>query len=180
MSEAGDAASFARVALQHLDSAYSLARWLVRDPAAAEDVVQDAMLRALSYFGSFRGENARAWLLQIVRNTALTRLTQSAQSREQPLEAEPGGRHEHLPDPGRDPEAALAQREGYSRLEQALAALPPDLRECVVLRELEEMSYRDIARVTGVPVGTVMSRLFRARQALLRIGHAAGAEEKTP
>src|SRR5580700_11395368 len=111
MAEAGNAAAFARVALPHLDSAYSLARWLVRDPAAAEDVVQDAMVRALSYFASFRGENARAWLLQIVRNTALTWLTQTAQFREQPLEAEPGGRHEHLPDPGRDPEAALAQRE---------------------------------------------------------------------
>jgi RNA polymerase sigma-70 factor (ECF subfamily) len=180
MPEAGDAAVFARITLPHLDSAYSLARWLVRDPAAAEDVVQDAMVRALSYFGSFRGENARAWLLQIVRNTALTRLAQRAQSPEQPLEAGPGGMHEHLPDPGRDPEAALAQREGFSRLEQALAALPPELRECVVLRELEEMSYRDIARVAGVPVGTVMSRLFRARQALLRIGQATGAKETTP
>ncbi len=179
MAEAGDAAGFARIALPHLDSAYNLARWLVREPAVAEDVVQDAMVRALSYFASFRGDNARAWLLQIVRNTALTRLAQTAQFREQPLEAEPGGRHEHLPDPGRDPEAALAQREQSSQLAQALAALPADLRECVVLRELEEMSYRDIARVTGVPVGTVMSRLFRARQALLRIGQAAGAKEST-
>jgi len=179
MAEASDGASFARVALPHLDSAYNLARWLVRDPATAEDVVQDAMVRALSYFASFRGENARAWLLQIVRNTALTRLTQAGKIREQPLEAEPGGRHEHLPDPGRDPEAALAQHERSTQLEQALAALPPDLRECVVLRELEEMSYRDIARVIGVPVGTVMSRLFRARQALLRIGQAAGAKETT-
>jgi RNA polymerase sigma-70 factor (ECF subfamily) len=179
MPEAGDAASFG-IALPHLDSAYSLARWLVRDPTTAEDVVQDAMVRALSYFGSFRGDNARAWLLQIVRNTALTRLAQRVQSPEQPLEADPGGRHEHLADPGRDPEAALAQREGFSRLEQALAALPPELRECVVLRELEEMSYRDIARVAGVPVGTVMSRLFRARQALLRTGQAAGAKETTP
>src|SRR5271165_1591361 len=108
MAEAGDAASFARIALPHLDSAYNLARWLVRDPAVAEDVVQDAMVRALSYFASFRGDNARAWLLQIVRSTALTRLTQSGKIREQPLEAEPGGRHEHLPDPGHDPEAALA------------------------------------------------------------------------
>jgi len=178
MPEAGDAASFARVALPHLDSAYNLARWLVRDPTTAEDVVQDAMVRALSYFASFRGDNARAWLLQIVRNTALTRLAQ--RSPEQPLEAEAGGRHEHLPDPGRDPEAALAQTEEKSRLDQVLAALPADLRECVVLRELEEMSYRDIARVTGVPVGTVMSRLFRARQALLRVGQAAGAKETTP
>src|SRR5580693_5750345 len=180
MPDAGDAASFARVALPHLDSAYNVARWLVRDPAAAEDVVQDAMVRALSYFASFRGDNARAWLLQIVRNTAMTRLAQAAQFREQPLEAEPGGRHEHLPDPGRDPEAALAQSERSASLEQALATLPPDLRECVVLRELEEMSYRDIARVLGVPVGTVMSRLFRGRQALLRIGQAAGAKETTP
>ncbi len=163
--------AFARIALPHLDAAYNLARWLVRDPQSAEDVVQDAMLRALTYFASFRGDNPRAWLLQIVRNTAYTRLQRMAP--EEPLD--PDGRHAHLADPGHDPEAALALREGTEQLAAALQSLPPELRECVVLRELEDFSYRDIARITGVPVGTVMSRLFRARQALVRIGQADAA-----
>ena len=170
MADAREQAEFARIALPHLDAAYNLAHWLVRDAAAAEDVVQDAMLRALRYFASFRGDNPRAWLLQIVRNAAMTRIERTARSREQPLQAEAGGVHEHLADAAPDPEATMAHREDLSRLERMLGALPTDLRECVVLRELEEMSYRDIARVTGVPVGTVMSRLFRARQALLRLG----------
>lgn len=177
MPEAGDAASFARVALPHLDAAYNLARWLVRDAAAAEDVVQDAMVRALAYFASFRGENARAWLLRIVRNVALTRLEQRARLQEVPLDAEPGGAHEHLAGGTPDPEAALAHSEDMSKLERMLRALPPDLRECVVLRELEDLSYRDIARITGVPVGTVMSRLYRAREKLMRLAQAAGARE---
>ncbi|MCW3474504.1 sigma-70 family RNA polymerase sigma factor [Limobrevibacterium gyesilva] len=170
-------AEFARVALPHLDAAYTLARWLLRDPVAAEDVVQDAMLRALTYFAGFRGTNARAWLLQIVRNTAYARMAQRRGVQEEPLD--PDGKHEHLADPGGDPEAALQGAEVVSALHRALAALPAELRECVVLRELEEMSYRDIARVTGVPAGTVMSRLFRARQMLLRIGRDAGAKERT-
>lgn len=167
--------AFARLALPHLDAAYSLARWLVRDPVTAEDVVQDAMLRALTYFASFRGSNPRAWLLQIVRNTAYSRLT--GRGGDETLD--PDGKHAHLADPGHDPEAALAGKEAMSRLHHALEDLPAELRECVVLRELEELSYRDIAHITGVPVGTVMSRLFRARQALIRIGHAATARERT-
>jgi RNA polymerase sigma factor (sigma-70 family) len=170
-------AAFARIALPHLDAAYSLARWLVRDPAAAEDVVQDAMLRALDYFSSFRGENPRAWLLRIVRNVALTRLEQGGRVRMESLEAEPGGAHEHIADAAPDPEAVAAQGEDMSQLEQMLNALPVELRECLVLREIEEMSYRDIARVTGVPVGTVMSRLFRARERLLKSSQGASARE---
>ncbi len=167
--------AFARLALPHLDAAYALARWLVRDPALAEDVVQDAMLRALTYFASFRGENPRAWLLQIVRNTAYARLALRQDAQEEPLDAE--GPHAHLAAAGPDPEASLARREGVSQLQDALAALPVALRECLVLRELEEMSYRDIARITGVPVGTVMSRLFRGRQMLMRFGQAADTRE---
>lgn len=176
MADARAQAEFARIALPHLDAAYNLARWLLRDAAAAEDVVQDAMLRAVGYFASFRGDNPRAWLLRIVRNTALTRMQRTARLREQPLEVEAGGAHEHLADAAPDPEVSLSQTEDISRLEKMLAALPVELRECVVLRELEEMSYRDIARITGVPVGTVMSRLFRARQALLRLGQSAERE----
>jgi RNA polymerase sigma-70 factor (ECF subfamily) len=159
-------ADFASVALPHLDAAYNLARWLLRDPAIAEDVVQEAMLRAMTYFATFRGGNARAWLLQIVRTTAYTSLAQRREGREIALDAEA-----HDPaDPGDDPETALSRAQGASTLETALASLPDELRECVVLRELEEMSYRDISRITGAPLGTVMSRLWRARRALLRHG----------
>ena len=160
--------AFARATLPHLDAAYSLARWLVRDPVLAEDVVQDAYVRALTYFSGFRGENPRAWLLQIVRTTAYGRM--GRRPAEEPLD--PEGRHGGLADPGADPEAALSQREGEAGLASALAALPAELRECLVLREFEDLPYRDIARITGVPVGTVMSRLFRARQTLARIGAA--------
>ncbi len=163
-------AAFARVALPHLDAAYNLARWLMRDADAAQDVVQDAMVRALTYFAGFRGDNARAWLLQIVRTTAYSRAARTRGAAEVPL---PGEDEPALPDPGAGPEAELARREDADTLARALAALPAELRECLVLRELEEMSYRDIARVTGVPAGTVMSRLWRARQALLRQGQDA-------
>ncbi len=167
--------AFARLALPHLDAAYALARWLVRDPALAEDVVQDAMLRALTYFASFRGDNPRAWLLRIVRNAAYARLAVGGDAQEEALDAE--GPHAHRAAAGPDPEASLARREGVSQLHDALAALPVALRECLVLRELEEMSYRDIARITGVPVGTVMSRLFRGRQMLMQVGQAADTRE---
>lgn len=166
-----DGAEFARLALPHLDAAYNLARWLLRDPVAAEDVVQDAMLRALTYFASFRGTNPRAWLLQIVRNAAHDRLAATARAREVPLASHSNEEDAELPepaDPADTPEAALSRRQDRALLGAALATLPVDLRECLVLRELEELSYRDIARVTGVPIGTVMSRLWRARRALLQ------------
>lgn len=163
MADGGDAAAFARIALPHLDAAYNLARWLTGDPTLAEDVVQDAMLRGLTYVRSFRGENPRAWLLQIVRTAAYTRMAARRSAAEVPLDPEPDG---EIVDRADDPEAALWQRERHARLEQALAALPAELREVIVLRELEEMTYRDIARVAGVPIGTVMSRLWRARRAL--------------
>jgi RNA polymerase sigma-70 factor (ECF subfamily) len=159
----GDAAAFARVALPHLDAAYNLARWLVRDPTLAEDVVQDAMVRGLTYIRSFRGDNPRAWLLQIVRTTAYTRLAARRDTAEVPLDPEPAA---EIADSAADPEEQAWQRERHTTLEQALAALPAELREIIVLRELEDMSYRDIARVVGVPLGTVMSRLWRARRAL--------------
>lgn len=162
MADKGDAAAFARIALPHLDAAANLARWLLRDPTLAEDVLQEAMLRGLTYISSFRGDNPRAWLLRIVRTTAYTRLAAAGRAGETPLD----DAVDVLADPADDPETALARRERAESLEAALAALPPELRECLVLRELEELSYRDIARITGVPQGTVMSRLWRARQAL--------------
>lgn len=168
------AAGFEEVVLPHLDAAHNLARWLVGDAALAEDVVQDAAVRALGYFASYRGGDSRAWLLRIVRNAAYGALAARRRGAAASLDAAgpPGGDGEgaamQVPDPADDPEAALARREGLARLDQALAALPLELRECLVLRELEELSYKEVADVTGVPVGTVMSRLWRARRALVR------------
>lgn len=161
MPETGDA-EFARIALPHLDAAYSLARWLVRDPALAEDVVQDAMLRGLTYRASFRGDNPKAWVLRIVRTVAYTRLAERGRRAEHSLDLAA----EDPPDPADTPEAALARAQSRSVIDRALAALPEELRECLVLRELEELSYREIAQITGVPLGTVMSRLWRARREL--------------
>lgn len=165
-----EGAEFARLALPHLDAAYNLARWLLRDPVAAEDVVQEAMLRALTYFASFRGTNPRAWLLQIVRNAAYAAMKGRGTAAEIPLDADDAP---DLPDPAPGPEALLAQRQDLHALDRALAALPIALRECLILCELEQLSYKDIARVTGAPIGTVMSRLWRARQALMTL-QAAG------
>jgi RNA polymerase sigma-70 factor (ECF subfamily) len=157
--------------LPHLDAAYNLARWLVRDPVAADDVVQEAMLRALSYFSSFRGVNPRAWLLQIVRNAAY-----SARERDGRAVLVPIGQEgekativeDDLVSPADDPETALITMRRDRQMQQLIAALPVELREALVLRELEELSYKEIAEVTRTPIGTVMSRLFRARRVLAR------------
>jgi len=151
--------------LPHLDSAHNVARWLVRDASLAEDIVQDAMLRALSYYAGFRGGDARPWLLQIVRNVAYNALAKRTQRAETSLDDDLA---RNAPDPADDPEAALVKLRDLRQLDRALAALPAELRECLVLKELEELSYKEIAQVTGVPIGTVMSRLWRARQALMR------------
>ncbi len=156
-----DPGGFEAAVMPHLPAAFNLARWLVRDPVLAEDVVQDASLRALAGFAGFRGGDARAWLLRIVRNAAYDLL--GASRLERP-EAEPP----EVTDPAGDPEAALIRTENAAGLAAALALLPLELRECLVLRELEELSYKEIAAVTGAPIGTVMSRLWRARRALLQ------------
>ena len=169
--------AFAGVVLPHLDAAYNLARWLLRDNVAAEDVVQEAMLRALTYFSSFKGVNPRAWLLQIVRNTAyrskaLDRGTQLVPIADAP---EPGAVTANDLVAGEDdPEVALIKVRGARQVRQLIAALPVELREPLVLRELEELSYKEIAEVTDVPIGTVMSRLWRARQSLARAITASG------
>ena len=169
---AADRADFQRVVLSCLDAAYNLARWLVREPALAEDVVQEASLRAWTGFGSFRGENPRAWFLRIVRNTALNAIAARQRRKETSLtvaaeaESDAAGLIEVV-DPAKNPEATLALAEDRSWLEEEIAALPKSWRECLILREFEELSYKEIARITDIPVGTVMSRLWRARQALL-------------
>ena len=171
--ERKSSSAFERDIVPHLASAYSLARWLVKDPAVAEDVVQDAFVRALGAFERFRGENPRAWLLQIVRNVALdaierrrrhaTREVSGARDNEG---ADDGDPLLQIPDSSDDPEAALARSQDGRALDTLLAALPADLRECIVLRELEDLSYKEISEITGSPIGTVMSRLWRARRSL--------------
>jgi RNA polymerase sigma factor (sigma-70 family) len=168
--------SFEAVILPQLDAAHNLARWLMREETAAEDIVQEAMLRALNYYPSFRGENPRAWLLQIVRNTAFDALKLDRNIRFVPLG--PGSEKDDalidLPSGEDDPETSLIKLRDRRRLHELIEGLPVELRETLVLRELEELSYKEIAEVTQTPIGTVMSRLWRARQALLRA--AAEAE----
>ena len=161
-------AGFEQIVLPHLDAAHNLARWLVRDASLAEDVVQDAVVRALAYYASFRGGDARAWLLRIVRNAAYDAIAARPRA-PMSLDQEIGGGLQ-VADPAADPETALARRDDGARLHHMLGALPDELRECLVLRELEELSYKQIATITGVPIGTVMSRLWRARRALINAG----------
>ena len=177
------AAAFEQVVLPHLDAAHNLARWLMRDARRAEDVVQDAVVRALSYFGSYQGGDGRAWFLRIVRNVAYGALAASKRDGEALPSGVVASGADAAPDPAElvadsadDPEQALGRREALERLDEALAALPAVLRECLVLRELEELSYQEISHVVGVPIGTVMSRLWRARRALMR-GQGGGPDE---
>jgi RNA polymerase sigma-70 factor (ECF subfamily) len=158
--------SLATVVLPHLDAAYNLARWIMGGAEDAEDVVQEAMVRAITYFPSFRGGNARAWLLQIVRNTAYSALRAKRGVRLVPL-ADEGDDEDpgiELADPADDPEIALIRARDRQRVDALLERLPLGLRETLVMRELEGLSYREIAEITDVPIGTVMSRLWRARR----------------
>ena len=173
MNNQGEQDDFERVMLPHLDAAHNLARWLVRDPSVAEDVVQDAYERACRYFAAFRGGSGRAWLLQIVRNAAYSTLKTERRRMEVSLSGGATsdgeeGVYTDVPDPGAGPEAALAQRQGLAAVDGALNALPAAWRECLILREVETLSYKEMARIMDVPIGTVMSRLSRARQALQR------------
>jgi RNA polymerase sigma factor (sigma-70 family) len=171
--------SFEAAILPQLDAAHNLARWLMRDANAGEDVLQEAMLRALTYFPSFRGGNPRAWLLQIIRNTAYDALKLDRAAQFVPLagvseDDETAG--VDLPSGEDDPETSLIKSRDLRRLQELISGLPIELRETLVLRELEELSYKDIAEVTQVPIGTVMSRLWRARRALLQ---AAADQERS-
>ena len=147
---------FEAQAIPHLDAAYNLARWLARPPLDADDIVQDAMLRAFRAFDGFRGGDAKAWLLAIVRNCWLSAGAASRRRGHTMLE-------ESLADAGPDPEESAIQTGHQRRLDAMIARLPDDFREVLILREVEDMSYREIAEITGSPIGTVMSRLARAR-----------------
>jgi RNA polymerase sigma-70 factor (ECF subfamily) len=149
--------------LPHLDAAFNYARWLTRNDADAEDVVQDACMRAMRYFASLRDDDARAWLFAIVRNVWYSRVSRKGNAMETP--ASDGVLDEH-PDAALDPEERLLQQYTVTRVRAALEQLPVDFREVVVLREIEGLAYKEIAAVVRVPIGTVMSRLARARERL--------------
>ena len=152
--------------LPHLDAAFNYARWLTRNDAEAEDVVQDACVRALRYFSSLRDDDARAWFLAIVRNAWYSRVARHAKVMSMPLLEKPG---ESSADDALNPEAQLLQQATVARVREALDQLPVDFREVIVLREIEGMSYKEIASVVRVPIGTVMSRLARGRERLLAL-----------
>ena len=155
--------------MAHLDAAYNLARWLARDERDAEDVVQEACLRAYRFYASFHGGNARAWLLAIVRNTYYTWLEKNrAQMLNVEFNDDTVAAVDYEMATGGDSVERLLQQEDTRRLvHRALARIPAEFREVIVLRELEDMSYRDIAAIADIPLGTVMSRLSRARKLLL-------------
>jgi RNA polymerase sigma factor (sigma-70 family) len=165
LSGEDDSARFARVVLPHLADAYGLARWLTGNRADAEDVVQEACLRAFSGIGGFKEGNARAWVMTVVRNTAYTWL---GRNRSAPLVITDDFEAVERADTELEtPEAALIAKADAARVQSAIAALPTEFRETLVLRELHGFDYREIARMTGVPIGTVMSRLARARRRLM-------------
>ncbi len=155
---------FEEIVLPHLNAAYNLARWLARNEHDAQDVVQESYLRALRSFDTFQpGRDARVWLLKIVRNTCYTWLRQN-QPKEIFTEFQ-----ENSPDAGRthsDPETALIDQANSEVIHQAIDAISVEYREVLILRELEELSYKEIAQITNVPLGTVMSRLSRGRKEL--------------
>jgi RNA polymerase sigma-70 factor, ECF subfamily len=170
----GDRARFEQMVLPHLDAAFNLARWMLRSRADAEDVAQEALLRAYRFFGGFHGGDARAWLLQIVRNTCYTWLEKNRPAEVMEFDethhsTELGGLAAgapHRSQLGGSPEAQAIASEDRERLTCALEQLPPRFREVLVLRELEGCSYKEIAAITSVPLGTVMSALSRARRQL--------------
>ncbi len=161
---------FETAVLPHLDAAFNLARWLTRNDADAEDVVQESYLRAFRFFGGFHGEDGRAWLLEIVRNTSYTWMQRNRSPElNMPLDDEP----REVEGDDLNPEELLLQKADAQTLRQAVEELPLEFREVLVLRELDEMSYKQIAAVADLPLGTVMSRLARARKRLqhILVGH---------
>ena len=160
MQEADERARFERALLPHLDAAYNLARWLTRNPEDAEDVVQEAYLRALRFFESFQGGDGKAWLLAVVRNTCLTRRRRERDALKVPFDEAVYQTTAPVA------EKELIREADRAGLRKCLETLPGDYRAVLVMREMEEMPYKEIAHVAGLPIGTVMSRLARARELL--------------
>jgi RNA polymerase sigma-70 factor, ECF subfamily len=160
-------------AMPHLDAAYNLARWLTHNDHDAQDVVQEALLRAMRYINGLRGDGARAWLLQIVRHTCYSWLRKNRPAEKVALDDFDDASQE-IAAPAADEPPAIAMRNADRRqINAAIAGLPAAYREVLVLRELEDLSYSDIARIAEIPIGTVMSRLSRAR-GLMRVALTPG------
>ena len=172
MLDSQDQMRFETLVLPHLDAAFNLARWLLRGGTDAEDATQEAMLRAYRFFHGFRGGDVRAWLLQIVRNTCFTWMEKNRHGKDM------GEFDEELHGPTRStPESLAIAADNRGRLTQALESLPSRFREVIVLRELEGCSYKEIATITSIPIGTVMSTLSRARRQLqLALNNPANKE----
>ena len=151
---------FEEVMLPHMDAAFNLARWLTRNDSDAQDVAQEAYLRAFKFFTGFRGDNSRSWLLQIVRNTFYTWLEKN---RREEAVITFDETIEDLQSGAAAPDARMVEEADSEALRQAIEALPVEFREVLVMRELEGMAYKEIAYVADLPLGTVMSRLARAR-----------------
>jgi len=163
---------FETLVLPHLDAVYNLARWLLRSGADAEDIAQEAMLRSYRFFPGFHGGDVRAWLLQIVRNTCYTWMEKNRRENDMTEFDE----ELHAP-PSTSPESLAIAGDDRQRLTHALESLPPRYREVIVLRELEGCSYKEIAAITSIPIGTVMSTLSRARRHLqLALAHPSRKE----
>jgi RNA polymerase sigma factor (sigma-70 family) len=175
---------FERLALPHLDAAHNLARWLASNTAAAEDVVQDAYLRAYRHFDTFQGGNFRVWLLTIVRNAFFTWVKENRSSRMVFVAEAPVGEMADTEEVmwssrSRDPETLLMESIDNQTLSRLMEQLPAEYREVLLLREVEDLSYKEIATVSGTPIGTVMSRLSRARRALRKLWLQQAAMEST-
>jgi RNA polymerase sigma-70 factor (ECF subfamily) len=180
---------FRELMLPHLDAAYNLARYLLRDPVAAEDIAQDAFLRAFRAFDGYRGGDPKAWILSIVRNCCHSWAKAAASDQSVPLESVETGRRgdpidgeayaTRLVDPADTPETALVRNDEIATMRELIESLPLGFRETLVLREIEELSYQEIAAATQAPIGTVMSRLARARHLLADAWRrrTAGTEE---
>ena len=172
MADRDEARKFEESLLGWLDDAYNLARWLLRNDQDAQDAVQDAFMRAARFASGFRGGDRRAWLLAIVRNVCYTQLSRSRTAASNVVFDEE--QHQSA-SPAIDPETAAFSRVDREALIGALEALPVEYREAIVMREMEGLSYKEIAGAAGVPIGTVMSRLARGRKQLLL---ALGADTK--
>jgi len=175
LADAGRQTRYEQMLLPHLDAAYNLARWLTHDEHDAEDLVQEAYLRALKFFSSFHGDNGKVWLLTIVRNTCYSWLRRNrpdklAESFDETVHS--------AADDLANPQRVLLQEEENQLFRDALQELPMEYREVLVLRELEGLTYREIAAVSGIALGTVMSRLARGRERL-RQGLPQQVEKET-